>query len=213
MLEGHTFPVRAVAFLSTGSIVSAGSYDNTVRVWSPDGSCKSVLQQPNPVYCLTVLPDDTFIVGGLRFVRKWAGDVEQWTAPADGFVVSVTPEAFKLSFGRTVFFDPIDGRKTGAYDGDVKTLTSAGCGKVLLRRRHQYQVTLLKVYRPSRIAAIRVLQAAWLAYKGKPCEESVRTLALCLCLRRFCRVRGPHATVNMPNEVVEPFARDIVRFL
>jgi hypothetical protein len=66
------------------------------------------------------------------------------------------------------------------------------------------------------IKVIGVMKAAWLAFNGKPPAESpaerVAALARTLSLRRFCRIRGVDSE-DMLNEVVEPFARDIVRFL
>ena len=148
VLEGHTDSVWAVAFQSDGSIVS-GSDDKTVRVWSPDGSCKSVLEHPNCVYCLTVLPDDTFIVGGgffrNGFVRKWAGDVEQWTTThTNGEVASVSPEAFRLQKGQVVFFDAADGRETGGLKPAWLMAGMPG-GKVMLY--DDKQVFVVRVYR------------------------------------------------------------------
>jgi len=144
VLEGHTDWVRAVAFLSDGSIVS-GSYDNTVRVWSLDGACKSVLQHPYLVVCLTVLPDDTFIVGGDGFVRKWAGDVEQWSTPTSDDVRSVTPEAYLMFSGQVVFFDAVDGRETGTFEPASRMAGMPG-GKVMVYDGDK-QVSVVRVHR------------------------------------------------------------------
>lgn len=72
----------------------------------------------------------------------------------------------------------------------------------------------------SRVQAIRVMKAAWGAHGGVPPPPQVHhdgpvtplALTRALCLRRLCRVRGVDAE-DMESEVVEPFARDIVRFL
>ena len=66
-----------------------------------------------------------------------------------------------------------------------------------------------------RVEAIRVMKAGWGAHGGKPPPVTGPVpvaLARALCLRRLCRVRGPDAH-DMEDEVVEPFARDVVRFL
>ena len=70
-----------------------------------------------------------------------------------------------------------------------------------------------------RIEAIRVMKKAWGAHGGTPPprtpddpDASLAALTRALCLRRFCRVRGLDSE-DMETEVVEPFARDIVRFL
>ena len=70
----------------------------------------------------------------------------------------------------------------------------------------------------SHIEAIRVMKAAWGAHGGVPPPRqddgpgTPLALTRALCLRRLCRVRGVDAE-DMESEVVEPFARDIVRFL
>ena len=71
----------------------------------------------------------------------------------------------------------------------------------------------------SRVQAIRVMKAAWGAHGGVPPprhdDDSYTPLAAltrAMCLRRFCRIRGMDSD-DMESEVVEPFARDIVRFL
>jgi len=74
----------------------------------------------------------------------------------------------------------------------------------------------------SHIEAIRVMKAAWGAHGGVPPPPKVHhddsettplaALTRALCLRRLCRIRGLDAE-DMESEVVEPFARDIVRFL
>jgi len=219
VLKGHTSWVEAVAFMSDGSILSV-SWDKTVRVWSPDGSCKSVLRHPEYVLCLTVLPDDTFIVvggrryaGGHGFVRKWAGDVEQWTTATCEPVESVTPEAFRLLSGQVVFFDAADGRETGTFKPAFRMACMPG-GKVMVYGDNQ--VSVIKAFRHSRLKVIGLMKAGWNTYKGKhlppPSPNRLETLSRALCLRRFCRVRGVDDK-DMEMELVEPFARDIVRFL
>jgi hypothetical protein len=65
--------------------------------------------------------------------------------------------------------------------------------------------------------ALRVLRSAWKRCGGKPPkrdaeEDAVANLARALCLRRFCRMRGADRE-DMETELVEPFGRDVVRFL
>jgi hypothetical protein len=79
---------------------------------------------------------------------------------------------------------------------------------------------LAKYYALCRMNAIDVMETAWKTHGGHPpaappAAPAGRRLAALKCtlpLRRFCRVRGPNSE-GMPHEVVEPFARDIVRFL
>lgn len=68
--------------------------------------------------------------------------------------------------------------------------------------------------RQERLNAISAMEAAWKTHGGKPPDRhpGIDALGRTLCLRRFCRVRGLDSE-DMPTEVVEPFARDIVRFL
>lgn len=72
------------------------------------------------------------------------------------------------------------------------------------------------IIRPARPALIDVMKTAWQRHSGKPDRadfEHTRAgrLAYTLSLRRFCRVRGSSA-LDMESEVIEPFARDAVRF-
>ena len=149
VLKGHTDFVRAVAFLSDGSIVS-GSWDKTVRVWSLDGACISVLEHPTSVNCLTVLPDNTFVVGGDGFVRKWAGDVEQWSTPTSDDVRSVTPEAYMMFSGQVAFFDAADGRDIGTFEPATRKVGMSNMarmpgGKVMVQDGKQ--VFVVRVHR------------------------------------------------------------------
>lgn len=78
-----------------------------------------------------------------------------------------------------------------------------------IKRRWGAQLEYMK-----KLEAVRLLRAAWKMFRGKPprAEEDAKSLVRALCLRRFCRVRGEDP-LDMESEVVEPFARDIVRFL
>jgi hypothetical protein len=64
----------------------------------------------------------------------------------------------------------------------------------------------------ARMVAIQVMKRAWETRRGVPPDGITDALSRALFLRRFCRVRGVDAE-DMETEVVEPFARDIVRFL
>lgn len=64
----------------------------------------------------------------------------------------------------------------------------------------------------ARMATMQVMKRAWETRRGVPPDGITDALSRALFLRRFCRVRGVDAE-DMETEVVEPFARDIVRFL
>jgi hypothetical protein len=66
-----------------------------------------------------------------------------------------------------------------------------------------------------RLMTVDLMDRLWRTYRGKRDKKSpseTESTFQQLSLRRFCRTRGKNAS-GMPFEIVEPFARDIVRFL
>jgi len=135
--------------------------------------------------------------------------VLQWTTSYNSHMLSVSPGVFEAD-GHIVFFDTEDGHTLGTF-GPVSKMGGMSGGKVMVYRDEHKEVSVIQLFRHSRLKAISLMQAAWDTHKGKP-PTCLNTLSRTLCLRRFCRVRG-FDTEDMETELVEPFARDIVRFL
>jgi hypothetical protein len=81
---------------------------------------------------------------------------------------------------------------------------------LVLKRWHEEQSFI------RRILCIYTMAGAWRTWGGKPTVDAppspLGALLRAFGLRRLCRVRGDDSE-GMPNELVEPFARDVVRFL
>lgn len=105
---------------------------------------------------------------------------------------------------------------------DLIKIKEQTCGRVF----HKYIKGLDELLRMQkemlrRLKIVQVFGAAWARSHGRPekptnrCrlrEPQAAPLAHALSLRRFCRIRGPDE-LDMPTEVVEPFARDIAMYL
>jgi WD40 repeat protein len=79
ILVGHTELVRAVAIAPDGTWLATGSYDGTVRIWTPDGALRAALTaHPRGVHAIAIAPDGTWLatIGGPgdATVRTWAAD-------------------------------------------------------------------------------------------------------------------------------------------
>lgn len=112
--------------------------------------------------------------------------------------------------------------------GAIETeLSDSGCWfewtlSFTLKDAHEFKAYTLDKEQKARCARrlvyLAAMRAAWNAHGGVilPADQDARSpetaLRRALSLRQLCRVRGEDET-GMDDEVVEPFARDVVRFL
>ncbi|MFL5086315.1 MAG: c-type cytochrome, partial [Xanthobacteraceae bacterium] len=93
VLEGHQQNVNGVAFLSDGSVVSAG-YDATLRIWPRSGS-PVIATTPTPLNAVAVAPDGEIVAGGadgkvyfLSSAGEVRGEVAAQSSPVIALAVS-----------------------------------------------------------------------------------------------------------------------------
>lgn len=94
-LKGHKDNVNAVAFLSDGSLATAG-YDATVRIWPANGSAPRIVEFDTPLNTLVALSGNRLAAGGadgsVRIVGSdgaHAGRVEATRTPVIALAVSL----------------------------------------------------------------------------------------------------------------------------
>ena len=90
----------------------------------------------------------------------------QWTTSYNSHMLSVSPGVFEAD-GHIVFFDTEDGHTLGTF-GPVSKMGGMSGGKVMVYRDEHKEVSVIKLFRHSRLKAINLMQAAWDTHKGKP---------------------------------------------
>jgi WD40 repeat protein len=131
----HDGPIHAATFSPDGSRIASGSWDETVRVWTTDGSNEPVTlrgHQDN-VFAVAFTPDGKRVVSGSgdRTVRVWnieGSGKETILQGHDGSVFSVAASH--------------DGRRvaSGSADHTIRVWNSDGTGDPVVLKGHQGDV-------------------------------------------------------------------------
>ncbi|KAI0942189.1 hypothetical protein AcW1_009509 [Taiwanofungus camphoratus] len=103
VLAGHTAPICALAFSSTGNALASGSWDRTVRLWAIFGRSRAV---------------EPFTL---------SSDVLALAFRPDGQELAVA-----TLNGQLVFFDVAQGRQTGAIDGRKDAAPGRHAGEAIV---------------------------------------------------------------------------------
>ena len=104
--EGHSGPVRAVAFSPDGRHIVSGSGDRTLRLWEVEsGAARTLEGHGGWVYAVAFSPDGRHIVSGSydRTLRLWEVASGREIARLDGdfafFGLSLAPDGKSLAAG------------------------------------------------------------------------------------------------------------------
>ena len=116
-LEGHTNPVRTIAFSPDGSRILSGSEDHTMRLW--DAATSQPLGRPlqghrGSVYSVAFSRDGTRIVSGSE-----DGTLRVWNADIDATIGTVL-ETYSTSISRVAFSSDGNRVVAGGLDGTVR---------------------------------------------------------------------------------------------
>jgi len=129
VLRGHAGGVTGVAFSPDGErIVSASSYDATVRVWLRSGAVDQVIHAEHPVERPAFAPDGTLLVaeegGPLRRFRPDGVELPPMASPPEGLLAAAASA---------------DGARVAltSIDGTVRVYAAGGDGEPLLLRAHE----------------------------------------------------------------------------
>ncbi|MCU1267882.1 MAG: (Myosin heavy-chain) kinase [Acidobacteria bacterium] len=98
-LEGHGRGIPAAAYANNGNLIATGSWDKTVRIWSPDGKLLHELKEPHaPVVSIAFSPDSTLIAVGNSdqvvqiFEADTARELKKINTPSSPRSVSISPD-------------------------------------------------------------------------------------------------------------------------
>jgi len=128
-LIGHTNTVWSLAFLDNGLTLASTGEDGTVRLWSmTTGEGRTLVERPNKLSTLVVLPDQTLAVGGWDdyVIELWDLPSQRQRLTLRGHQGAVRAMAL-MNAGRQLV--------TGSWDGTVRlwNLQSGGQSELLTR--------------------------------------------------------------------------------
>ncbi len=155
-LQGHSGPVSALAAAADGTFIASGSWDRTVRLWSPDGTSRIAAEHAAPVTSVVVTVDGTAVLsaaydGSLRLTPIAASGTAparqlQLTGPVNG--VAMTAEGTFLLACADGVLREIDAslrplRDIALPDGPLTTVAVSPDGRTIATGGLRTPVTLI----------------------------------------------------------------------
>jgi len=220
-LEGHTFPVRSVAFTPDGKklLTGAGNEANVgeVKVWDLT-TAKVATSYPwdkGPVHAVAVSPDGkTFAAGGDDWIELWDAETGKRRPlprmlPGFNSIAFAADSQTVAAAGRPRFvylWDPITGEEKGVlkgHTGEIESVHFTPNGQTLASGGHDGTVQLWDLRTQEPRATLRPAPGNWVRSVAFRSDGKVLAVGL---TNETVKLFAPRPTPKEPTDLLQPDA-------